>query len=102
MKQKVCTTHELPEKEAGDTAGSTEMENYCGAPIEIVVGFDLVLFEKWLVGQQMLLLKGSVTMWLANKQPGASLMSCSGKKHESGTLKGQKKTETAAARRLSG
>lgn len=101
MKQKVRTTHELPEKEAGDAAGSTEAENDCGAPVELVAGFGLVLFEKWPVGQQMLL-KGSVTMWLASEQPGASLMGCSGKKHESGTLKGQKKTETAAARRLSG
>lgn len=49
MEQKVCTTHELPEKEAGDTAGWTEAENYCGAPIEIAVGFSLVLFEKLVV-----------------------------------------------------
>lgn len=32
MKQKVCTTHELPEKEPGDMAGVSEVENNCWAP----------------------------------------------------------------------
>lgn len=32
MKQKVCTTQELPEKEPGDMAGLSEVENNCWAP----------------------------------------------------------------------
>lgn len=32
MRQKVCTTHELPEKEPGDMVGLSEVENNCWAP----------------------------------------------------------------------
>lgn len=68
MKQKVFTTHELPEKEPDVTVCLTEVENYCEASIEINPWEVKAALWKVAVAQRMLL--AAQSQW--RYQPGSA------------------------------